>query len=417
MDCAPGLTICLTVMSTVDLKQQRPRVLVLASYYLPGYRSGGPVRSLSNLIEALGDEFEFHVLSRDRDLNESIPYDEAVEAGRVRIGKGQVRYLKPSFLVPWKIKREVDRFSPDLLYFNSFFDPLFTVLPLWLIRARLIRQVPVLIAPRGEFSSGALGLKTLKKRIYLAVSNLMGVFEGLRWHATGEPERNDITRMMGRRINSMFIAPNLGRSVASDDAPRQPRESGVLSVAFLSRISPMKNLVQAIRIVRRCKVPLRLDIYGPIGDQSYWRQCQEAMADPPPHITIAYQGSIENEKVPGVLKQYDTFLLPSKGENFGHAIVEALTAGLPVVISDRTPWRDLTKAGVGYDLPLSDERAFCDALEVLAARTPDQISRTREAVLAYADRIHSTSDGASRTRSMLMSAINEGRHALVGDRG
>lgn len=75
------------------------------------------------------------------------------------------------------------------------------------------------------------------------------------------------------------------------------------------------------------------------------------------------------------------------------------------------------EAGVGYDLPLSDERAFCDALEVLASRTPDQINRTREAVLAYADRIHSASDGASRTRSMLLSAINEGRQAFVGDRG
>jgi glycosyltransferase involved in cell wall biosynthesis len=51
-------------------------------------------------------------------------------------------------------------------------------------------------------------------------------------------------------------------------------------------------------------------------------------------------------------------LLPTHGENFGHSIIEALSVGCPVLISDRTPWKDLEKAGVGADLPLDQPERF-----------------------------------------------------------
>ena len=66
-------------------------------------------------------------------------------------------------------------------------------------------------------------------------------------------------------------------------------------------------------------------------------------------------GEVKHEKLHALLHEYDVMLLPTLGENFGHAIIEALDAGLPVVISDRTPWRNLEQAGVGADLPLEDE--------------------------------------------------------------
>jgi glycosyltransferase involved in cell wall biosynthesis len=394
-------------MSTVDTGRRKPVVLVLASYYLPGYRAGGPVRSLSNVIEALGDEFEFHVLTRDRDLNESTPYRESAKGGEVRMGKAAVRYLRPGALVPWRIRRIAHALKPDLLYHNSFFDPLFTVLPLWLRRFGTL-PTPVLIAPRGEFSTGALGLKSLKKKVYLGFSKGLGVVGGLQWHATGEAEREDIIRMMGARLSGIWVAPNIGRTVDRDGAQRD-RVDHTFSVAFVSRVSPMKNLVQAIRIVRSCTTPIRFDIYGPIGDEAYWNDCRLAIADSPSHVAISYQGPIENERVAEVLRKYDAFLLPSLGENYGHAIVEALAAGLPVVISDRTPWRGLREAGAGYDLPLQDEKAFVLALESLASRSSDEKRRTREAVLAYAEKIHSASDAVDRTRAMLLAAIGPGQ--------
>src|SRR4029077_18813526 len=52
------------------------------------------------------------------------------------------------------------------------------------------------------------------------------------------------------------------------------------------------------------------------------------------------------------LSEHHFFFMPTANENFGHAIVEALLAGCPLITSDQTPWRELARRGVGWDLPL-----------------------------------------------------------------
>ncbi|MBN8497849.1 MAG: hypothetical protein J0M32_13465 [Candidatus Accumulibacter sp.] len=68
-----------------------------------------------------------------------------------------------------------------------------------------------------------------------------------------------------------------------------------------------------------------------------------------------------------VLPGYDRFFLPPFSENFGHAINEALSVGVPVLISDKTPWRNLQEKGMGWDLPLDNRRAFIEVIEVIEA--------------------------------------------------
>lgn len=63
------------------------------------------------------------------------------------------------------------------------------------------------------------------------------------------------------------------------------------------------------------------------------------------------------------LSAYDLFLLPTLGENYGHVIHEALLAGCPVLISNRTPWRNLEALGIGWDLPLEDPEQFRTVLQ------------------------------------------------------
>lgn len=68
-----------------------------------------------------------------------------------------------------------------------------------------------------------------------------------------------------------------------------------------------------------------------------------------------------------VLSNYDAFLFPTKGENYGHVIYEALAAGCVPVISDRTPWLDLEENGCGYVVPLEDQDDFIKTIKELAA--------------------------------------------------
>jgi hypothetical protein len=52
----------------------KPRIVVLADWYLPGGKAGGSVSAIANLIELVGDEFRFHVITRDRDITEKSAY-------------------------------------------------------------------------------------------------------------------------------------------------------------------------------------------------------------------------------------------------------------------------------------------------------------------------------------------------------
>ena len=61
------------------MTQQQPEngrttVLMPVNHYLPGYKAGGPIRKLSSLVEGLGDEYTFKVVTKDRDFGDRTAY-------------------------------------------------------------------------------------------------------------------------------------------------------------------------------------------------------------------------------------------------------------------------------------------------------------------------------------------------------
>jgi glycosyltransferase involved in cell wall biosynthesis len=98
-------------------------------------------------------------------------------------------------------------------------------------------------------------------------------------------------------------------------------------------------------------------------------------------------------------------LLPTAGESFGYVIFEALAAGCPVLISDRTPWRDLDRSGVGWDLPLSRPDLIRARLQRCIDMDADEhramSHRAREFALAYIARENSTASHAATFRAVL----------------
>jgi glycosyltransferase involved in cell wall biosynthesis len=124
----------------------------------------------------------------------------------------------------------------------------------------------------------------------------------------------------------------------------------------------MKNLSFALQILHHLSGNVEFDIFGPLEDAAYWAKCKRLIASLPPNVTVRYRGSIDHQQVEPVINQYHLFLLPTLGENFGHAILESFLAACPVLISDRTPWRNLQKKQVGWDLPVDRPDLFEAAL-------------------------------------------------------
>ena len=365
----------------------KPVVLTFVRYYLPGYKSGGPIRTISNMVDALGDEVEFKIVTSDRDATDQVPYQ--FLAGRVgwqKVGKANVLYLSREERSLGSIVRIIRQSPHDTLYLNSFFDPDFTLKPLVARHLGFIPTRGCVIAPRGELSPGALNLKAWKKRLFLSLARATGMYEGLVWQASSLHESGDIKTILGSRAARIQIASNIGSSLDMSVGGLQRAENAPLRLVFLSRISPMKNLEFALEVLQSVSVPVILDIYGPIRDEAYWKMCKGVMGCLPPHITATYKGAVEPDRVSHVLSEYDLFFLPTRGENFGHAILEALAVGTPVLIADTTPWRDLEISGVGWDLPLSNPITFAEKINELEALSAFDYLEMRRRVSAFAEK-------------------------------
>jgi glycosyltransferase involved in cell wall biosynthesis len=365
----------------VHLPPAPTRVLALTDYYLPGFRGGGPLRSITNMVGRLRGRVAFDVLTRDRDPGDLEPYPE-VEPGRwYHIDGARVRYLAPPVLGAGAMREAIRSSAPDLLYLNSVFSRPFTLLPLLLRAAGRLPRMPVLVAPRGELSPGALALRGVRKRVFLAAARSVGLFRGVRWHAASEAEAEEIRRQFGKRV-PVHVAPDLVED-REPPGPPPPKRPGELRAAFLSRIVRKKNLDGAIRMLFGLPGRVRLTVYGPEEDAGYAAECR-ALADAlPPGAEVEFAGAIPPAEVGTRLSAHHVFLFPTHGESFGHVVAEALLAGCPVLLSDRTPWRNLEQAAAGWDLPLEDTAAFRAVLGRLVEMDGPEHARLSEGALRY----------------------------------
>lgn len=359
----------------------KPIILTFIRYYLPGYLSGGPVRTVANMVDRLSDEFDFRIITLDHDFGSDHSYIDMPSDTWTTQGDAQVRYVSIRKFGLREVGRILRETPHDVVYLNSFFEPRFT---LQILINRLLRRCcdrPIVIAPRGEFSVGALSIKAWKKRFFIKLARISGLYANVTWQASSEWEAADIRRALSLEgcqpssngANQVVIAPDLAAShehVWSGEG--QGSADGALLACTLSRISPMKNLDFTLRALALVRVPVRFSIYGPIEDSEYWSECQELIRLLPAHIQVKHEGTVEPAKVMDVLAQFELFILPTKGENFGHVIHEALHAGLPVLISDQTPWRQLAERGVGWDVPLNNLADFAQKIEEVAG-WPDEL--------------------------------------------
>ena len=135
------------------------KILVFIDWYKPAYKAGGPISSIYNLIELLGDEMEFYVVTSDRDLNEKSALEGLKYNQWVDQGKAKVRYLRENQEKRRVLKEIVEQLSPDRIYLNGIFSYFYSVLPLF-----LFRNYHIIISPRGMLISEALKNKSFKKR-------------------------------------------------------------------------------------------------------------------------------------------------------------------------------------------------------------------------------------------------------------
>lgn len=357
-------------------------ILIFNEYYLPGYKAGGPIRSISNLVSWLGDEFVFKIITKDRDSFEEQAYEGIKVNDWNRVEQAVAYYMRKEGIGMNHIFKLLKNTEYDAVYLNSFFNIWFSFFPLLLLAWGIgFNKKKILLAPRGELSEGALDQKTAKKKMFIWLVKVLGIHKKINWQATNEEEKKEIKKRIGVSTERIHIASNLPPKINEQTVAKVDKEAGELKMVYLSRVTPKKNLYYALNVLKQIrKKNIAYDIYGIIDDQKYWAKCKNIIESLPVNVTVRYKGVIDHKKVLPTLANYHVFFFPTKGENFGHAIYEAMIAGTPVLISNKTPWRNLQEKKLGWDYALDKKEKFAQTITELTKLAKKEINDQKKTV-------------------------------------
>ena len=337
----------------------KKKILILSEWYLPGFKAGGPIQSLVNFVNAFSQIYDIHVFTRNTDAHDATPYVNITPNIWLTNAQGiQVFYASADFLQKKNILSLITAGNYDYLYINSMYSVPFSIIPLLFLGKK---DHNFIIAVRGMLHRSALKIKPLKKKIFINLLKLSGIYKKVIWQATDDFEKTEVLFALGENA-PIKVAPNLPRQ---DQMPFLPitKTKGELKLVYISRVHHIKNLDFLLNLLAKVKGNIRLDIYGPMEQPAYWEVCQALIQKLPTDKQVNYKGALLQSQISDTLQQYHVFCLPTLGENFGHAIFDALITGRPVLISDLTPWKGLEKLQIGWDISLKNEEKWVEILD------------------------------------------------------
>ena len=356
----------------------RPKVIVFSDWFIPSYRAGGPIKSLKNLIAAV--PCDFLVFTRITDYHSTIPYDNLQENIHYKISDNcTASYIDKNRMNVQSVFRILSNERFDRIYLNSLFSIRFTLIPLLICRTHGLNP-RVILAPRGMLKSGALTIKPWKKMIFLKLCKFL--YSDITWHATNEQEKLEVLLKFPKA--KVIVAP----VIPSSDKPRPlsgEKIRGRLRLVTFSRVSSEKGILEAIKWVNELPLNMEVtfDIYGAMPEGDYVKRCKEEALKAG---RVQLKGEVDPSKISEIYSNYEVFFLSTWGENYGHAIAEALLNKKPVVISNRTPWRHLESYKAGFDLELTQED-MTNALIYFAGLDQEGYKVWSEGAYAYAMKV------------------------------
>ncbi len=371
----------------------KKRVLIIYRSYFPAQSHLGPATAIKNLVDNMSSDYDFHILTLNHDFT----------TGSRLFAQPHLRVVMPHVVIeyiPRGLKglrilagRLAEEF--DVVDIQCAFDPLLAIPALILCKLGLAGRSKLFHTPHGIFMDVIMATRRSRKALYCRFTDLLGLYRNVI-HLAGSPgEKRDIDRNHLRRQNvavvSQFVEPLPAAS------PRNEKPRNRLRIAFVGRVTGQKNLTAAIEMLRQLHVPATLDVFGDTIDTDYYERCVGMIKAGTGPCEIHFKGNVNKESLLQALPHYDVLLHPTLGENFGHSIVEALHLGLPVLISDHSPWTDVEASHAGWALPLSNTSAFADKLAAIYAMG-EEWSELSAGAIQYARRTFDRSQTAQRYR-------------------
>lgn len=327
------------------------KVLASIEWFTPAFQAGGIISSLANQVEHLSPELEFWVVTSNRDL--LAPLKEIPQTD-VWLDKGthHIQYCSQNPI--WT--NLLNDIQPQFIYINGLFNGPFCRS---LLRFGNKSIIPIVLASHGMLAPSALAIKWWLKKPWLLLNRALGRFHKVQWHASSSKEATQIAKWFPTA--SIKIAQNL------PPAPAKSPESPLVKLQFLSvgRIHPIKNygfVAECLaEFAEKLHQPVKYHLIGPVEDEN---EKDRIISHSNAFLNIKFLGEQNPQELPRHYQNATCLLVPSLTENFGVVVAEALGNGLPVVVSDQTPWGTFPASPALSCLPLN-KKSWIDVLEHL----------------------------------------------------
>jgi glycosyltransferase involved in cell wall biosynthesis len=343
------------------------RVLHVTPYFAPAFRYGGPPRSILGLCRALmeaGVEIEvFTTTANGTEPLAAAPEGTEYEGVRVRYFPlaWPQRYWRASGLAA-----ALDRALPgaDLVHVHGLWNMTGSAA----VSCARAAGRPYVLSPRGMLQPAAMRRHRVLKAVAYWASERAHLGGAALLHATSLVEQQQITKY-GPPV--VTIANGVTPVTVSLQALERLRERAQIDagdevVLCLGRLHPIKRLdllAAAFAIVRGARPRARLVIAGP--DEDGYRARVEPLFAPVAGAT-RWLGAVDAETSGALFAASRTLVQCSDSESFGMSVAEALTAGLPVVVTDRTGWSQVAALELGCSVahePAAIARGILEILE------------------------------------------------------
>lgn len=346
-----------------------PIIAIFIPWFSPAYKAGGPIQSIANLVNEEGGDTRFRIICSDKDLD-GVPLGVETDRWLFFNACTEVWYSTGNFPVEVLTAQ-----AGTTLFINGIYSWQYNLKPVLLSKAG--RKI---VSVRGMLHPGALSQKAVKKKLYLRLWKLLGLHRKVEFHAADRDEKAHIQAVFGSSVK-VHLAANLPR-ILQKQAVREKR-AGTLNLVTVALVSPMKNILPVLQALKSVEATVHYRLYGPVKDPAYANAWTAVARTLPPNIRFTYEGEIQPGEVPRALESGDIFILPSKSENFGHAIFEALSAGKPVITSLYTPWNGLLEAKAGWNVKEVTAASVAQAIEFFAGMERRQLEEWSDGAKRY----------------------------------
>ena len=216
------------------------------------------------------------------------------------------------------------------------------------------------------------------------MSTVLKFYSKTIFHVNSSKEKKDTLN----QVNNIFkfktvpvFYPNQKRIRINDLDTRRNK----FKILFVSRIVKNKNLDFCLKVLNGINFDCEFNIIGQIEDKSYWNNCISLIENIRKNIKVNYLGIKSRKAVNKLMRKSHCLLHPSKFESFGHVIFESFLNGLPVIISNNTPWKNLKKKGIGINLSLNRINEFRNEINYLKSCNDKMYIDHRKKALKYAN--------------------------------